>query len=82
MDEQTGKGYYGSRMSDIIALFEEHALAWTPLIANRFGDDWAESVNGSALQFLEALIPELPYIGGDENPMTRHLIRSTTSLAL
>ena len=30
----------------------------------------------------EALIPTLPYIGGDENPMTRHLIRCTTSLAL
>lgn len=28
------------------------------------------------------LIPEIPHIGGDENPMTHHLVRSTTSLAL
>jgi hypothetical protein len=31
---------------------------------------------------LEGLIPELPYIGGDDNPMTRHILRCSTSLAL
>ena len=80
MDEQTGKGYCRSRMLDIIALFEEHSRAWKPLIANRFGDDWADAIAEYAHDYLEALIPEIPYIGGDENPMTRHLIRSTTSL--
>ena len=82
MDEQIGNGYYRSRMLDIIALFEEHSRAWKPLIANRFGDDWADAVAEYAHDYLEALIPEIPYIGGDENPMTRHLMQSTTSLAL
>lgn len=28
------------------------------------------------------LVPQIPYIGGDQNPMTHHLVRATTMLAL
>jgi hypothetical protein len=82
MCEQRGKDYYCSCMSYIVDLFEEHARAWKPLITNRFGNEWAGAIAEYASQYLEALIPEIPYIGGDKNPLTRHLIRSTTSLAL
>lgn len=76
------KDYYTSRKSEILALFDDHAQAWKIFIVSRYGDDFADIVLKEAREQLEALIPEIPYIGGNGNPMTRHLIRSTTSLAL
>ncbi len=82
MVKQINKEYYASRKSEILALFDDHAQAWKPFIISRYGDDFADTILKEAREQHEKLIPEIPYIGGDENPMTRHLIRSTTSLAL
>lgn len=82
MDGHVDKEYYTSRKSEILALFDDHAQAWKPFIVSQYGDDFAETILKEAREQHETLIPEIPYIGGDENPMTRHLIRSTTSLAL
>jgi hypothetical protein len=82
MNERKGKEYYLSRKLEILTQFDVHARAWRPFLATSYGDEFAEAVLKDAREQYEALIPEIPYIGGDENPMTRHLIRSTTSLAL
>jgi len=82
MDKQADKTYYSSRMSEILALFDDHAHAWKPLIIKHYGDKIADAIVKEAREQLKGLIPELPYIGGDDKPMTHHLMRSTTSLAL
>jgi hypothetical protein len=82
MNEQEGKEYYLSRKSEIMTQFDTHAKAWRPFLAACYGDEFANAVLRDAREQYEALIPEIPYIGGDENPMTRHLVRSTTSLVL
>jgi len=82
MTEQVSREYYMSRKSEILALFDDHAQAWKPFLANRYGDDFANIILIEAREQHEALISAIPYIGGHENPMTRHLVRSTTSLAL
>ena len=82
MDDLEDRSYYASRQPEILALFDDHAQAWRPIIAGRYGEDLAGAIVAEARRQHEALIPQIPYIGGDENPMTRHLIRSTTSLAL
>jgi len=74
--------YYLSRKMDFLDLYEIHSRAWSPLLAQRYGDDFTEEIIQEARDVLEGLIPELPYIGGDDNPMTRHIIRCSTSLAL
>jgi len=66
-------------LSEILALFDDHARAWEPFLVARYGVDLAHAI---LREEHERLIPQIPYIGGDENPMTRHLVRSTTSLAL
>lgn len=81
-EEQVGKRYYASRRPEILALYDLHAQAWKPFLVTCYGEDLANTITQEGRAQHEALIPELPYIGGDENPMTRHLIRSTTSLAL
>jgi hypothetical protein len=82
MNEQAGRDYYLSREPEILAQFEAHAGSWRPFLAASYGDEFAEAVLKDAREQYKALIPEIPYIGGDENPMTRHLVRSTTSLVL
>jgi hypothetical protein len=74
--------YYLSRQQDILDLYHTHAGGSRPFFARRYGEAFAEQVIQAAREILEGLIPELPYIGGDENPMTRHIIRCSTSLAL
>ena len=74
--------YYVSHKAEILALLDEHAQAWRPFIAARYGDEFVDALLGESRAQHKALIPQIPYIGGDTNPMTRHLIRSTTSLAL
>ncbi|MFC1719419.1 L-2-amino-thiazoline-4-carboxylic acid hydrolase [Candidatus Poribacteria bacterium] len=80
MDAQVGEDYYTSRKPEILAIFDTHAQAWRPFLVSRYGDEFTEAVLKAAREEHEALIPQIPYIGGDENNMTRHLVRSTTSL--
>jgi hypothetical protein len=82
MSEQEGRKYYLSRKSQILTQFDTHAKGWRPFLAARYGDEFTDAVLRDAREQYEALIPGIPYIGGDENPMTRHLVRSTTSLVL
>ena len=82
MDEPVSKKNYESRKSEILALFDTHAQAWKPFLASHYGEKFADVILKEARKQHEALISTIPYIGGDENPMTRHLVRSTTSLAL
>ena len=76
-----GRDYYIARKSEILAIFDDHAQAWRPFIISQYGGNFANTILREAREEHEALISEIPYIGGDENDMTRHLIRSTTSLA-
>lgn len=82
MSEISGAAYYTARKPQILALFDDHAQAWEPFLVARYGADLACAILREAREEEEGLIPRLPYIGGGENPMTRHLVRSTTSLAL
>lgn len=74
--------YYLARMEEILSIFDTHAAAWLPFLSVACGVDLSSAVTNQAREWLRRLIPTIPYIGGDEYPMTRHLIRSTTSLAL
>ena len=82
MNEQEGKEYYLSRKSEILTQFDTHARGWRRFLVASYDDEFAEAALRDAREQYKALIPEIPYIGGDENPMTRHLVRSTTSLVL
>jgi hypothetical protein len=82
MKKDATKSYYLSRRVDILDLYDAHSRAWKPFLARRYGDPFAKRIIHDARVTLERLIPELPYIGGDENPMTRYIIASSTSLVL
>jgi hypothetical protein len=79
---QESQEYYLSRKPEILKQFDLHARGWRPFLVTSYGDEFTEAVLKDAREQYDALIPDIPYIGGDGNPMTRHLVRSTTSLIL
>ena len=51
-------------------------------IAQTYGKDAAEAVVTETIQRFEALLPEIPYIGGRENILTENLYLSAAMLAM
>jgi hypothetical protein len=47
-----------------------------------FGDDLADTILKETYKEYEALIPKMPYVGGENNIWTSNLIQCTWSLAL
>ncbi len=82
MNNKASAEYYLSHKSEIMMQFDTHAHAWKPFLVQKYSVEFTDMVLRETYQQYEAMIPSIPYIGGDENPMTRHLIRSTTSLML
>jgi 8-oxo-dGTP diphosphatase len=74
--------YYPQRRERLLAGLDEDAVRWLPLLAGRWGADFAAGVVDAARQRFAALIPQLPYIGGDENHLTGELLRAGRCLAL
>lgn len=82
MDQSCDREYYVTRKQLILDEFDSHAMSWRPFLVDSYGDELADAILEAARVQMEAIIPTIPYIGGDENRMTCHLVRSTTSLAL
>lgn len=75
--------YYLSRKAEIMErYYNTHAQAWEPFLVQSYGHKFTEDVLKETRRQYEEFIPTIPYIGGDENWMTHHLIRSTTGLIL
>jgi hypothetical protein len=82
VNEDVGTAYYVSRAPEIRRVLDDHARQWHPFLVASYGREIARAIMRETRARHEALIPGLPYIGGDENRMTRFVIASTTGLAL
>jgi len=74
--------YYLQKKPKLIKGHQKIMTIGQPLMAKRFGDDLAETAVTESITEFEALIPQIPYIGGKENPMTDTLEQMTSFLAL
>jgi pimeloyl-ACP methyl ester carboxylesterase len=52
------------------------------ILAGAYGKDEGLAITREAIQRFEALLPDIPYIGGDENPNTQTLYMTAYLLAL
>jgi hypothetical protein len=82
MSIQEQRGYYVSRKAEILEGFDRAAQAWRPVLDGRHGANLTGAVLCEARARFEALLPELPYIGGGENHLTGSLIGSVRCLVL
>lgn len=53
-----------------------------PMLSERFDETTADSLIEAAIVEYEQLLPEIPYIGGKENPLTDTLVQMASMLAL
>lgn len=66
----------------VFQVFDEHAQNSRPVLVSRYGEQLADTLLQEAREQTELLIPQIPYVGGDDNPLSHHLVRATTTLAL
>lgn len=76
------KKYYIDRKAGLVKKFEENLRQCSPFIFAPYGEINAFRIIQETRKTFEELIPQIPYIGGDENNLTRNLIASVSSLAL
>jgi hypothetical protein len=63
-------------------VFDEYAQNSRPVLVSRYGEQLADTLLQEAREQTELLLPHILYIGDDDNPMTHHIVRATTTLAL
>lgn len=81
MDYQIDKKYYMIRRPELLKGFDKESQYWRPVIAKKFGKEFTNIVLREAHGEFETLIPQIPYIGGNENHLTEELIGSVRYLA-
>jgi hypothetical protein len=74
--------YYTSRKRRLMWGFDWAAGRIRPVGMRRYGAQAADALSTVARREYEALIPQLPYIGGRRNPDTRLIIAAAMFLAL
>ena len=79
MSDELTAAYYTSRRAAWMAAFDEDAGHLRTFLARTCGE--ADAILLQARQRFAALIPRLPYIGGDENHLTGELVRAARCLA-
>lgn len=73
--------YYIRRKDQLLQAFREQAQQWHTVLSRCYGEQFTQEVLDTAFDRFQALIPQLPYIGGDENYLTSSLIGSAECLA-
>jgi len=73
--------YYVSRKQRFLKEFDRTLARIRGLFVSRYGEDATEAILRAARQEYDALIPQLPYVGGKQ-PFTQFLISTAWYLAL
>ena len=82
MAEQQGHPYYLQNREKLLAEHRKMAEAGRAFATERYGEAFADTLWRDSLVEFESLIPELPYIGGRQNPLTGNLVSSAGALAV
>jgi hypothetical protein len=81
MNNRMDGEYYTARKPELLKAFDEETRYWKPVLTVQYGPDFALALIQSSHVEFEALLPRLPYIGGDENHLTGSLVESAGCLA-
>ena len=81
MGDRSADQYYACRREELLRDLKREAQRWRPIVCSRFGQRFARAVLCEARLRFEGLIPQMPYIGGDENHLTDSLLDAARCLA-
>jgi hypothetical protein len=74
--------YYVSRKPELLKSYDKGTKPLGKILASRFDDKHTNTILVESRQEFEAIIPQIPYIGGDENFNTKNLIMASSCLAI
>ena len=77
-----GSSYYMQKKRQLMFMMNMVRPLMKRSIRGNFGDAEAKIWYDETRQGFENLLPRIPYIGGDENPMTQYLVMSSMFLPL
>lgn len=78
----TTENWYLKNKSRIMREIKFALPHYKKLIAQAYGNETAEAVVTETIQHFETLLPDIPYIGGEENSLTENLYLSAAMLAM
>jgi hypothetical protein len=76
------KKYYINRKDALLDEFEKDVKRWNSFLLRQYGEIQSYKIILAAREEFRKLIPQIPYIGGDENKYTKNLLDSVRYLAL
>ena len=82
MDQSWKRDYYIQRRQELLQGFDQSAREWRDVLSQRYAEDLFEAILETSRQQFISLIPQIPYIGGDDNHLTGSLVGSIQCLAL
>lgn len=74
--------YYVKRREQLIRKHDQLIAFGAGELKTRYGEAHSTAIINAAREAFAALIPRIPYIGGDANPLTDTLVQMTSLLAL
>jgi hypothetical protein len=80
-NERESVDYYVRRKPELLANLDRVAQQWGAVLSSCYGEGAADEILLRAREEFEALLPLIPYIGGEQNPLTESLISSVQCLA-
>jgi len=82
VEKQPDRNYYVLRKAEILKSYDKMSKSLGVILQNRFNDKQANSILVETRQEFETIIPEIPYIGGEQNLNTKNLIMASSCLAI
>jgi len=73
--------YYNLKKTEFFKQFNEFNTILKKLISLRYGESFADKVTYEIKNEYETIYEEIPYIGGENNPLTSDLVSATMDLA-
>lgn len=74
--------YYCERKATLLNSFDKWSQIIKGIVSSIYSSDFCEELIKDARNIFENLIPEIPFIGGDENQMTKLIIWSAQWLSV
>ncbi len=80
-DQETAAGYLATHKEQILKNFNATLEYVKAVLARKYDVELAETLIKETGPAVEALLPQVPYIGGDKNDLTQNLVQSAGALA-
>ena len=82
MTDEKEKNYYIKKKRTLMRTFDAVLKLSSQILVDKFGEDKFKEISIRARKQFEILIPNIPYIGGNNNSLTNDLINATFLLPL